>query len=96
MMIKAREAAKIMGISRQRVHQLIQDGRFPGAVQVDGPNGRKCWMLDDDEVMAHRPKKQGLKKKVSWFGEPYTALYQGEPVVRMQACTISYNTGDPV
>lgn len=34
------EAAKKLGVSRQRVHALVQAGRFPGVVRSRGPEGR--------------------------------------------------------
>ena len=34
------EAAKLLGISRQRVHALVQAGRFPGVVRSRKPGGR--------------------------------------------------------
>ena len=42
--ISLKQAAERLGFSRQRVHQLAQAGRIPGAVQV-GKGERRYWIV---------------------------------------------------
>ncbi len=58
--ISATEAAAALGVSRQRVHELLKRGRIVGAEQV-GPDGR--WAIPARirivPVPRGRPKKAG-------------------------------------
>lgn len=53
-------AAQILGVSRQRMHQLLQAGRCPGAILVDYGTKRPMWAIPRAEV---EQIKQQRKKK---------------------------------
>lgn len=38
-------ASKLMGVSRQRVHQLLKAGRIAGAFLMDCGDGREIWCI---------------------------------------------------
>ena len=52
------EVAKLLKMGTQRVRDLIDEGRFPGARQY----GRD-WMIPEKSVLAFERKKRGPKKK---------------------------------
>ncbi|CAB4197189.1 Helix-turn-helix domain containing protein [uncultured Caudovirales phage] len=54
MLVSMREAAKIMGVSRQRIHQLLRAGRIPGAQKMDNGGGG-LWVIPRGSI---RPKKE--------------------------------------
>lgn len=47
--VTAGQAAVLEGISRQRVQQLCDDGRAPGALYLSGGKGRGFWMVKLDD-----------------------------------------------
>jgi len=38
-------ASQLMGVSRQRVHQLLKSGRIVGAFLMDCGDGREIWCI---------------------------------------------------
>jgi predicted DNA-binding protein (UPF0251 family) len=38
-------ASQLMGVSRQRVHQLLKAGRIAGAFLIDCGDGREIWCI---------------------------------------------------
>jgi hypothetical protein len=38
-------ASQLMGVSRQRVHQLLKAGRIVGAFLMDCGDGREIWCI---------------------------------------------------
>ncbi len=46
--ITLREAQRLLGLTRQRVHRLLHLGRFAGAVKVDGR-----WFITHEDVLSH-------------------------------------------
>jgi excisionase family DNA binding protein len=48
--IKPTEAATRLGISRQRIHKLLQDGRLTGTPVL----GTVSWEIDPESVEAYR------------------------------------------
>ena len=38
-------ASQLMGVSRQRVHQLLKAGRITGAFLIDCGDGREIWCI---------------------------------------------------
>ena len=53
--VSASEAARIMGVTRQRVHQMLKAGKIPGAVLVDFGKGRRMWVMPKGSI---KPKDQ--------------------------------------
>lgn len=43
-------AAQILGVSRQRMHQLLQAGRCPNAVLVDYGTKRPMWAIPRTDI----------------------------------------------
>lgn len=43
--VSAAVAAEILGVSRQRIHQLLQAQRFPGAILVDHGDKPPMWAI---------------------------------------------------
>lgn len=52
--VSMREAARIMGVSRQRIHQLLKMERIPGAFRMECGKGRFVWVIPKGSV---RPKE---------------------------------------
>lgn len=52
--ISVRQACKALGVSRQRVHEMIRGKRFPNAMQ-DG----RLWFLPQADIEALLQKKKG-------------------------------------
>lgn len=55
------EAAAILGITKQRVQQLVEKGALPRAPLLDSPppqRGRRVW-LDLADVMALKARREG-------------------------------------
>ena len=53
--VSMREAARIAGVSRQRIHQLLKQGRIPGAFKMDCGNRRSVWVIPKGSV---KPKEE--------------------------------------
>ena len=43
-------AAQMLGVTRQRMHQLLQAGRCPNAILVDHGTKRPMWAIPRSEV----------------------------------------------
>lgn len=43
-------AASLLGVSRQRVHQMLKAGRIPGAFLMDCGDGREMWVIPRKEL----------------------------------------------
>lgn len=56
--ITATVAAELMGVSRQRVHQLLTQGRVPGAFLVDCGDGREMWVIPRPAINRIKFKKR--------------------------------------
>lgn len=50
-----------LGVSRVRVHQLLADGRFPSAFQLDGGQ----WLIDHKDLATNRVRNPG-RPKTKW------------------------------
>lgn len=63
--MKVKEAAGLLGVSRQRIHQLVRSGCMQGTQYPCG-----CWILDDASVEKYRdsirPRLEALDVK---YGE---------------------------
>jgi excisionase family DNA binding protein len=53
--VSMREAARLMGVSRQRMHQLLTKGRIPGAFLMECGRGRKVWVVPKGSI---KPKDE--------------------------------------
>lgn len=58
--LKCEEAAKLLGMTIQRLGFLLREGRFHGAAQV---GERKDWFIPVESVRNFSRKKAGRKKK---------------------------------
>jgi excisionase family DNA binding protein len=54
-LVSMREAARVMGVSRQRVQQLLRAGRIPGAVKMDNGQQMGVWVIPRGSL---RPSKK--------------------------------------
>ena len=59
--IDSKEAARRLGISRQRVIQLVESGRLPATKRCCGPRGKFRIKVEDLELV--RERKVGRPKK---------------------------------
>jgi hypothetical protein len=59
--VSATVAAGLLGVSRQRINQLLKAGRFDGAFLMDVGDGREMWCIPRKAIHS-RP--MGRKKKV--------------------------------
>jgi excisionase family DNA binding protein len=57
-LVSMREAARVMGVSRQRVQQLLRAGRIPGAQKMDNGNQRGIWVIPRGSL---RPAKEATQ-----------------------------------
>lgn len=48
-------ASQVMGVSRQRVHQLLKAGRIAGAFLMDCGDGREIWCIPRNSL---KPKEK--------------------------------------
>ena len=54
--VSVKEAAKLLNVKRQRVHQLLKAGRLTGArMQVGGFN---LWMIDEGSIARQLASKE--------------------------------------
>jgi hypothetical protein len=49
-------AASLLGVSRQRVHQLLKAGRIAGAFLMDCGDGREIWCVPRNSLQAKEKK----------------------------------------
>lgn len=59
--VSATVAAGLMGLSRQRINQLLKAGRFEGAFLMDIGDGREMWCIPRKSL---HTRPMGRKKKV--------------------------------
>lgn len=62
--VSATVAGRLLGVSRQRVHQLLKAGRITGAFLMDVGDGRELWCVPRDNIQAAltRPLKFNPRK----------------------------------
>lgn len=56
--VSATVAASLMGVSRQRVHQLLKSGRIPGAFLMDCGDGREIWCIPRNKLDQAKQRKR--------------------------------------
>jgi excisionase family DNA binding protein len=56
--VTASVAASLLGVSRQRVHQLLKAGRIRGAFLMDCGDGRELWCVPRKELKQKQETKQ--------------------------------------
>lgn len=58
------EAAKILGVTRQRVYVLAREGRIKGAICAEGTSGKRCYMirLQPDGSVGVKPASRKFRK----------------------------------
>lgn len=49
-LVSLSEAARLLGVSRQRAHQLCQQGALAGAALMDCGDGRTAWVIPRAQV----------------------------------------------
>jgi hypothetical protein len=49
-------ASQLMGVSRQRVHQLLKAGRIAGAFLIDCGDGREIWCIPRNSLNVKEKK----------------------------------------
>lgn len=54
-------AAEMLGVSRQRMHQLLQAGRCPNAILVDHGTKRPMWAIPRTEVEQITDKRKSSR-----------------------------------
>lgn len=54
--VSATVAATIMGVTRQRMHQLLKAGRIRGAFLMDVGDGYERWVVPRNQL---KPKQKG-------------------------------------
>jgi predicted DNA-binding transcriptional regulator AlpA len=67
--ITAAQAQELLGLTRQRVHQLLVDGRFPSA-HKDGNR----WVIREREVAEYTPHGVRALPTVNLGGEPFFSV----------------------
>jgi hypothetical protein len=55
--VSATVAASLLGVTRQRMHQLLKAGRIPGAFLMDCGDGRELWCVPRKELKPKQRKK---------------------------------------
>ena len=60
--ITASVAARIMGVSRQRVNQLLQQNKLDGAFLIDCGDGREVWCIPRRSVLDRQPRNSHKTK----------------------------------
>ena len=56
-------AARMLDVTRQRVHQLCQNGDLDGAAKMECSNGRSVWVIPRQPVEARRDNHKRYAKK---------------------------------
>jgi arylamine N-acetyltransferase len=54
--VTATVAAGLLGVTRQRMHQLLKAGRIRGAFLMDCGDGRELWVVPRKELKPKRRK----------------------------------------
>lgn len=57
-------AASLLGVTRQRMHQLLKGGRIPGAFLMDCGDGQERWVVPRKELSPERIRNERIKRKV--------------------------------
>jgi hypothetical protein len=57
-LVSATVAAGLLGVSLQRVHQLLKAGRIHGACLMDCGDGRELWCIPRAQLTDHLTKKK--------------------------------------
>ena len=60
--VSATVAAGLLGVTRQRVNQLLKAGRIPGAFLMDCGDGREIWCVPKAGLTHSRQPKKGLRR----------------------------------
>jgi len=56
--VSMREAARIMGVTRQRMHQLLKADRIPGAVRMYAGSQRYLWVIPKGSIKPAQIEEQ--------------------------------------
>lgn len=56
--VSATVAASLLGVSRQRVHQLLKAGRIPGAFLMDCGDKGEVWCVPRNELKSKLTKRK--------------------------------------
>jgi plasmid maintenance system antidote protein VapI len=56
--VTASVAANLLGVSRQRVNQLLKQGRITGAFLMDCGDGREVWVVPRNSLDTIRYKRK--------------------------------------
>ena len=56
--VTATVAAGLLGVTRQRMHQLLKAGRIRGAFLMDCGDGREMWVVPRRELKPRQRKKE--------------------------------------
>lgn len=59
--VSATVAASIMGVSRQRMHQLLKEGRIKGAFLLDTGKGKTRWVVPREALTQRKQKHEPRK-----------------------------------
>jgi hypothetical protein len=70
-------AASLLGITRQRMHQLLKAGRINGAFLMDCGDGRERWVVPRSELNPYRVKQERDQRSLRWLKERIVAT-EGE------------------
>lgn len=64
--VTATVAAGLLGVSRQRINQLLNTGRLDGAFLIDCGDGRELWAIPrttiEERKQKHDRKKQDARR----------------------------------
>lgn len=56
--VTATVAAGLLGVTRQRMHQLLKAGRIRGAFLMDCGDGRELWVVPRKELTSQLTKRK--------------------------------------
>ena len=85
------EAARLLGVTRQRVYQLIKAGKL-AARQVTQPQGTRLWLVKRTAVDKHARRTNGAPRPSASGGIDPEALCLAEEMNRLFPIT---ETGQP-
>jgi hypothetical protein len=57
-------AASLLGVTRQRMHQLLKAGRISGAFLMDCGDGQERWVVPRKELNPKRIRHERIKRQV--------------------------------
>lgn len=75
------EAARLLGVSRQRVYQLIKAGKL-AARQVMQPQGTRLWLIQRAAVEQHSRRANGAPRMRSHPSADASAQHRVEDLIR--------------